>query len=220
MIPSNTQFFIFLGSFWGREIQRAKVGIAICLAMIAMGVCSVNTNAQFLEQELFKLDSKSLGELALKDGDAARGAVVFFQQSMACARCHSVNDSVASNLGPSLVDNKEPLANSEIVDAILQPSKTIRKGFDTASVITTEGETITGLLVEKTDSQIVLRDANNLLVAIPVSEVDQYANRSQSMMPAGQVNQLTSRQQFLDLVKYLIEIRDGGSKRGNGGQSR
>jgi hypothetical protein len=29
-------------------------------------------------------------------------------------------------------------------------------------------------------------------------------------MPKGQVNQMTSRQQFLDLVRYLIEVRDGG----------
>jgi len=194
-------------------IRCVTGSIAICLAIFAIIFYSGKAHAQFLEQELLKIDSKELGELAQRDGDAARGAVVFFQQSMACARCHSVNGSIASNLGPSLVDNKEALANSEIVDAVLQPSKTIRKGFDTASVITTEGETITGLLVEKTDSQIVLRDANNLLVAIPISEVDQYANRSQSMMPAGQLNQLTSRQQFLDLVKYLIEIRDGGSQR-------
>jgi hypothetical protein len=32
-------------------------------------------------------------------------------------------------------------------------------------------------------------------------------------MPAGQVNQLASRQQFLDLVRYLIELRDGGAVR-------
>ena len=32
-------------------------------------------------------------------------------------------------------------------------------------------------------------------------------------MPAGQVNQLNSRQQFLDLIRYLIEIRDRGPAR-------
>ena len=34
-----------------------------------------------------------------------------------------------------------------------------------------------------------------------------------SIMPAGQFNQLNSRQQFLDLIRYLIEIRDGGAVR-------
>ena len=33
---------------------------------------------------------------------------------------------------------------------------------------------------------------------------------SNSVMPEGLVNQLSSRQQFLDLVKYLMAIRDGG----------
>ena len=32
-------------------------------------------------------------------------------------------------------------------------------------------------------------------------------------MPAGQMNQLASRQQFFDLIRYLIEIRDGGAVR-------
>ena len=32
-------------------------------------------------------------------------------------------------------------------------------------------------------------------------------------MPAGQMNQLASRQQFFDLMRYLMEIRDGGAVR-------
>ncbi len=35
----------------------------------------------------------------------------------------------------------------------------------------------------------------------------------QATCPADQINQLTSRQQFLDLIRYLIEIRDGGVSR-------
>ena len=34
-----------------------------------------------------------------------------------------------------------------------------------------------------------------------------------SLMPAGLVNQLASRQQFLDLIRYLMDIRDGGATR-------
>lgn len=32
-------------------------------------------------------------------------------------------------------------------------------------------------------------------------------------MPAGVVGQLTNRQQFLDLVRYLMAVRDGGASR-------
>jgi hypothetical protein len=34
-----------------------------------------------------------------------------------------------------------------------------------------------------------------------------------SVLPAGQINQLAGRGQFLDLVRYLIELRDGGAQR-------
>lgn len=43
-----------------------------------------------------------------------------------------------------------------------------------------------------------------------MSDVDEVVENAVSIMPAGQMNQLTSRQQFLDLIRYLIEIRDGG----------
>src|SRR5439155_10237425 len=47
--------------------------------------------------------------------------------------------------------------------------------------------------------------------ALPI--FDRQAASSTSAMPAGLVNQLSSRQQFLDLVRYLIELRDGGRAR-------
>ena len=168
---------------------------------------------QTLELELKRLEPKVLAELAKREGDAARGAIVFFQPSMACSKCHSVGDGLPSNLGPHLAKFEEPLSNEAIVESILYPSKTIRKGFESASVLTTDGETLTGLLIERTDTEVVLRDGNNQLLTIPTSDVEKFAIQTQSIMPESQINQLTSRQQFLDLVCYVLEIRDGGTAR-------
>lgn len=168
------------------------------------------TNDPSLEEELKRIGPTEIVNLAKREGDAARGAIVFFQPSMACSKCHSVSDGIQSSLGPNLAISKEPLANEGIVEAVLEPSKSIRKGFESASVLTTDGETLTGLLVEHTDTKVVLRDGNNQLLTVQRKEMESFVNQTQSIMPAGQINQLASRQQFLDLLRYLIEIRDGG----------
>src|SRR5204862_6250915 len=56
------------------------------------------------------------------------------------------------------------------------------------------------------------RDPAQPAQTIPIarSEIGPQSASSTSAMPTGLVNQLSSRQQFLDLVRYLIELRDGG----------
>ncbi len=185
--------------------------VVITFAFLISVACRTEfAHSQYLEQDLKRLTPQALAEMAKQEGDAARGAIVFFQPSMACSKCHSVGDGFQTGLGPHLANTKEPLTNEAIVEAILEPSKSIRKGFESASVLTSDGETLTGLLVERTDAKVVLRDGNNQLITVPKGDIENFANQTQSIMPAGQINQLTSRQQFLDLVRYLIEIRDGG----------
>lgn len=47
-----------------------------------------------------------------------------------------------------------------------------------------------------------------------MSEPDEVVEKTASLMPAGQRNQLAGQQQFYDLIRYRIEIRYGGAARG------
>ena len=195
-------------------ILRSAILIGCFLAILVISASSRQTaEAQFLEKDLHRIAPQELVEMAKREGDAARGAVVFFQPAMACSKCHSVGDGFQTSLGPNLASVKDPLTNEGIIEAILEPSKWIRKGFESASVLTSDGETLTGLLVERTDAKVVLRDGNNQLVTVKASDIESFVNQTRSIMPEGQINQLTSQQQFLDLIRYLIEIRDGGVSR-------
>lgn len=180
-----------------------------CVLAVSGGVYS-----QTLE---LQLQTESLAELATaakESGDAKRGAIVFFQPHLACSKCHT-GDDPQRTLGPDLTRYEKRPTDSELVESVLTPSKAIRKGFETISIITVDGVTLTGLLMEETGDAIALRDPsqNGKLLRVPKKEVDQRSISATSLMPPGQVNQLGSRQQFLDLVRYLIEIRDGGSLR-------
>src|SRR3954462_12546493 len=107
--------------------------------------------AQTLENLLSAEAPETLARAAREQGDPRRGAILFHQAYLACARCHAVGEDVGtSTLGPDLtkLDRKEA-TDAYLVEAVLVPSKAIRKGFEPVSLATADGGTITGLLVEE-----------------------------------------------------------------------
>ena len=171
--------------------------------------------AQSLDEELQQASAAELAALVRREGDAARGAIVFFQQQMACGKCHSVGDGKPSPLGPDLATLAKDTRDESLVESVLLPSKVIRKGFESVTVVTSAGKTLSGLVVEQTKDRLVLRDLarEGEVTILPAADIESTNQNPLSIMPAGQVNQLASRQQFLDLIRYLIEVRDGGAAR-------
>lgn len=169
---------------------------------------------QGLEQQLKSEPAAALAKAAHELGDAKRGAIVFHQPYAACTKCHRVDGST-NGLGPDLTKLDPKPNDEELVAAVLTPSKTIRKGYEPITVLTVEGLQINGILIQQTDKEITLRDLSRdgQETTIPAKEIEAIQQGTKSAMPEGLANQLTSRQQFLDLLKYLTEIRDGGLPR-------
>lgn len=170
--------------------------------------------AQTLEEQLLAEKPDALVADALSIGDPIRGAAVFYRQAMTCSTCHSVGDR-AGTLGPDLAKLDPQTSDVALVEALLQPSKTIAKGYALVSVQTADGKQITGTLVEETPERLAVRDAAQpaSVLILRKSDITDRQDVGQSTMPAGQVNQLTDRQEFLHLVSYLINLRDGGPER-------
>ncbi len=149
-------------------------------------------------------------------GDARRGALVFYQPALTCTRCH-VNEQAEAppTLGPDLATLGKGVSDVELVEAILEPSKVIRKGYEPVTIATDDGRTVTGLLVEERPDAVVLRDParDGKPITIARERIEQQSRGGASIMPAGLINALGSRQQFLDLVCYLIEIAEQGPAR-------
>jgi putative heme-binding domain-containing protein len=193
----------------------SSIGRACALTFVCLIALSAPLAAQTLEEDLQKTPARELATLAKADGDAARGAVVFFQQQMSCAKCHAFGKPNQNGLGPDLTALGKEVTDEALVEAVLLPSKTIRKGFESVTVVTSDGKTIAALLVERTKEKLVIRDVarGGEATTIDMADVEEIKENKLSLMPAGQVNQLNSRQQFFDLIRYLIEIRDGGPLR-------
>ena len=192
-------------------------GQRCCFAVLLYFVVAMQSPlaAQSLDDDLRRMPAAELAALAKSEGDAVRGAVVFFQPHMACSKCHVVGKANQNGLGPDLTALGKVVADESLVESVLLPSKVIRKGFESVTVVTADGKSLSALLVERNDQKIVVRDISRSgePTTIAVADIDEVKVNATSIMPAGQVNQLNSRQQFLDLIRYLIEIRDGGAIR-------
>jgi putative heme-binding domain-containing protein len=173
-------------------------------------------STEFLDAQLRREDPVLLAREARRVGDARRGAVVFYQPVLMCTKCHtSENAGAKPSLGPTLASRGVLIADVDLVEAILEPSKTIKQGYETVKIVTNDGRVTSGLLAEERPDAVVLHDPlrGGSPVAIPKSQIEERAIRGPSIMPAGLVNALGSRQQFLDLVRYLMEIAEHGPAR-------
>ena len=89
-------------------------------------------------------------ESLLPEGNHRRGRALFAQRG--CAACHAVDGKTAS-LGPDLSkpENDKPFTRAEFLEAVNEPSKKIRKGYDAFSVLLDSGKVTTGRIVKETD---------------------------------------------------------------------
>ncbi len=165
-----------------------------------------------LAQQLLKEPVADLAKAARERGDASRGAVLFFQPFLSCAKCHDAE--TGTQFGPDLSKPDKGTTAEHLIESVLAPSKVIRKGYEPVVVRTADARTVTGLLVEEKNGAVTLLDpAGGKRVTIPADEIESRKVGTQSLMPDGLLNALSDRQQFLDLAKYLIEIAEGGPAR-------
>ena len=147
---------------------------------------------------------------AVAQGDPVRGAKVFFNEKLACATCHAAD--YGYQLGPHLTDARSDATRAYLVESILHPSKAIREGYQSVTVVTADGEVLSGYLVSRNDTEVVLslptdKGGKRVLAA---EDVDEVILQEQSTMPAGLVGQLEDRQAFLDLARFVFSINEGG----------
>ena len=169
-------------------------------------VLSTALHAQTLEQQLQAEKPGNLAAAAMESGDAKRGAILFHQPHIGCVKCHAINERT-EKLGPDLLQREPHRSDSYLVKSVLNPSADILKGYETRTVVTAAGKSVTGLLVKHNDDSIILRDPTTSdRITIAADDIDEIVESKLSIMPTGLANQLTSRQQFLDLMSYVIMI--------------
>jgi putative heme-binding domain-containing protein len=138
--------------------------------------------------------------LALR-GDAGRGEKLFWSQAVNCGSCHKIGDR-GTAVGPDLSAIGKLRSREDLLESILEPSRRIEPQFATYFAQTTDGRSATGLLVRRTEKDVVLRDAQNKEVVLTTEAVVELRPSPISLMPSGQLAGLTA-QDAADLLEYL-----------------
>ena len=147
-------------------------------------------------------DVAKTADLVTKTGDPRRGRDIYLDKKRTqCATCHKL-EGVGGEVGPDLSKTWETHTVAKLIESMLEPSKEIKEGFATWTVVTKDGKVYNGLKIAEVNKQFVLRDATGKDLRIPVDEIDEKAESKTSLMPEGVVSQL-SLQEFIDLVSFL-----------------
>ncbi|MDF1746318.1 MAG: c-type cytochrome [Gimesia sp.] len=188
--------------------------ITCLLGSLIQSVYAQQQPTSQLEQQLTQANIRQLVKETHRRGDPKRGALLFYKSVAACIKCHDSGKG-ASPLGPDLTKAEKTLTDEYLVESILSPSKTIKKGFETVTIVTSDGKLVSGLVAEDRNEALVLRDAANLEqeIVLQKKDIDEKTLGKKSMMPEGLVATLNNQGEFYDLASYVLEIARGGAQR-------
>jgi putative heme-binding domain-containing protein len=148
-----------------------------------------------------------------KKGNAQKGKELYLNTKLlACASCHRM-EGVGGATGPDLTRLWDTMTVEKILEAIVDPSKEIKEGFQTYRVATSDSKVYTGLKVKDDAKEVVIRDAQGRDTRIAKDEVESLAPSKLSLMPDNVVSQITY-DQFIDLLAFLKSRQQQESLRG------
>ena len=128
--------------------------------------------------------------------------IFFHRQSAACARCHQIGGRGAK-VGPELTATTGTLSERRLVESIVRPAQEVAPQFVAWLVVTTSGQSITGVLVhEEATGEQTYADAQGKLTELKPDEIEARRALPTSIMPEGLPRQMTV-QEFRDLVAFL-----------------
>ena len=136
-------------------------------------------------------------------GDAAQGKIVF-EGKGACLTCHRVKGNGA-RLGPELTDIGALRRGVELERSILEPDAEILPQNRFFRVVTKDGSTTTGRLLNQDAFSLQLFDDKERLLSFSKSNLKEYALIDKSPMPSYQGK--LSPKELADLVNYLVSLK-------------
>jgi putative heme-binding domain-containing protein len=136
---------------------------------------------------------------AARQGSSPAGRALFGR--LGCSKCHAITADQASLGAPSLAEAKRRFTVAHLVESIMIPSKQVAEPFRATTLATSEGQTITGLVITEDDQslEVLLPDTTRKLLR--KGQVEDRARVETSPMPARLVK---TPEELRDLLAYLL----------------
>jgi putative heme-binding domain-containing protein len=135
-------------------------------------------------------------------GNAGQGRTVF-EGTAQCTKCHALPGQ-ASGFGPDLKDIRRKYNRSQLLTQILRPSEIIAPEFKLTTITTKDQRELTGFIVRRTETGVVLREQTLAEHPLNKSEIADQQESSLSAMPEGLLAPLTA-EEAADLLEFLLE---------------
>ncbi len=124
-----------------------------------------------------------------------------------CAKCHRFN-AEGGAIGPDLSTAGRKFSLPDLVDALVDPSKVISDQYGSQQVLTTDGASLIGRVVEIGDKVYVYTtDANAPPRVLQKSGIEEMRPSKVSQMPEGLLDPL-NEDEVRNLVAYLLSAGD------------
>lgn len=160
------------------------------------------TGSDQLIARLDPLRSDDFSE-ALYGGNARNGGRLFYTHAAAqCTRCHAIRGD-GTEVGPSLGGIGSLLSREQLLEALVEPSVRLAPGYGTVILTLKDGQTVTGILMEENEQELVLKTSEAEPLHIENSRITERRNAPSSMPPMGSI--LTTRE-LRDIVEFLAGL--------------
>jgi quinoprotein glucose dehydrogenase len=137
---------------------------------------------------------------ALEGGDRTAGRNYFFWNPTGqCTRCHAIGE-YGGNVGPNLRGIANTLSKKELLDALINPSERIAPGYGTVMLTLSNGQEVSGLLMEETAEELILKTSNAEPLEVDKDRITKRTNMPSSMPPMGKI---MSKRELRDLIAFL-----------------
>ena len=147
--------------------------------------------------------ASSASDAASSRGDPARGKAIF-EGKGACLTCHRLKGA-GSRLAPDLTDIGGRRRAADLQRSVVEPDAEILPQNRSVRVVTKDGATITGRLLNHDTFTVQLFDSNERLVSFSKANLREFTVTDKSPMPSYQGK--LSPAELDDLVSYLVSLK-------------
>ena len=151
-----------------------------------------------LDEALAVLDSGGLGSRTFETGKNMYAAT-------RCVTCHSMRGE-GGNIGPDLTQLGTRFSAEDMIEAIVEPNKTISDQYASTVLYLKNGQSVVGRLTNQDEDNYYLSQnpfAPDFIREVPKEDVKQTKLSTVSVMPPGTINAL-NEEELKDLIAYLM----------------
>jgi putative heme-binding domain-containing protein len=141
--------------------------------------------------------------VAATAGDPARGKEIFEGKGQ-CLTCHRVR-TTGSRVGPDLTDIGMLRRTGELQTSLVDPDAEVLEANRYYRVVTKDGQTVTGRLLNEDTFSVQLLDSTEKLRSFKIADLREHAFVAKSPMPSYR-DKLTSAE-LADVIGYLTSLK-------------